>query len=176
MNDKLASLLIDLSEMSDEEADQFVFEKYVELYLDQRQEPRRIGVRQAHDGQEILFTESRYDHAFGTSREKTSRRYAKDKFDQLRGERVAWIAPVVAGRIDGTECWVIPPKDERRDKEGRILNQRLYLVRPERYVVWLEPSSRGDGWWFSTAYVAGFGDVRRWCQTGRKAWAHKNIP
>ncbi len=176
MDNRLASLLIDLSAMSDEEADQFVFEKYIELYLDRGQESRRIGVRPAHDDTDVVFTESRYDHAFGTSREKTSRPYAKDKFDRLRGERVAWIGPVIAGEIEDSECWVIPPKDERRDKKGRILNQRLYLVRPERYVVWLEPSSRRDGWWFSTAYLAGFGDVRRFCQTGRQAWAHKNIP
>jgi hypothetical protein len=176
MNDQLASLLIDLSAMLEEEADQFVFEKYAELYLDQGPEQRRIGVRNAHDGQEVLFTESRYDHAFGTSREKTSRQYAKDKFDRLRGERVAWIGPVVAGQIDGTECWVMPPEDGSRDERGRTLNQRMYLVRPEGYVVWLQPSSRRNGWWFSTAYVAGFGDVRRYCRTGRQVWAHKNIP
>jgi len=172
LNVRLASLLVDLSGLSDEQADELVFEKYVELYLDRRAEPRRIGVRPAHDGTDVVFTESRYDHAFGATHETTTRPYAKDELDRSRGERVAWIGPVIAGEVEAAECWVIPPKNGRRDVRNRPPN-RFYLVREERYVVWLEPSSKNPGLWFSSAYVAGYGDVRRYCRAGRRIWAHE---
>ena len=174
MDARLASFLVDLSGLSDKDAEQLVFQKYVELYLDRGRPPRRIGIRKTHDGTNVKFGESRYDHAFYTFAESTSRKYAKDKFDRLRGERVAWIGPVVAGEIEGTECWIGPPKNGRRDVRSRAPN-RFYIVPSERYNVWLEPT-RDGGWWFSSAYVAGFGDIRRYCRIGRQIWAQKNIP
>lgn len=172
MDERLASLLVDLSELSDEQAEELVFKRYGELYLDRGPEPRRMGVRKAHDGTDVVFTESRYVHAFGKPRERTTRQYAKDELDRLRGERVAWIGPIIAGEVKCTECWVIPPKNGGRDVRDRPPN-RLYLVREERYVVWLEPSSKSEDWWFSSAYVVGQGDIRRYCRAGRQIWVHE---
>ena len=170
MNDRLASLLIDLSETSDEEANRLVFEKYVELYLDATTASCRVGVRETHDGEPVVFFEDRFDHAFA----KTVAWCRKGPFDRLRGERVAWIGPVIAGEIEGTECWLLPPKNGRRDLQGRRPN-RAYIVHAEAYVVWLTP--RVDGRWrFSTAYVAGYSDIRRYRREGRRLWAHKNTP
>jgi hypothetical protein len=171
MDEKLASLLIDLSSMTDEEADRHVFEKYVELYLDKGEAPRRMGVRRTHDGEDALFTESRYKHAFGTSSDKVNSPYANDVFVRSRGERVAWIGPVIAGECEGTQCWLVPPKNGDRDARGRPPN-RLYVVGDEAYVVWLEPRRQG-GWWFSSAYVGRYADIRRYCRLGRQIWAHK---
>ena len=119
MNDRLASLLIDLSETSDEEANRLVFEKYVELYLDATTASCRVGVRETHDGEPVVFFEDRFDHAFFTSGQKTSRPYAKDRFDRRRGERVAWIGPVIAGTIEGSACYLLPPKDGTRSSGQR---------------------------------------------------------
>jgi len=171
MNPLLSSLLINLDGLSDEEAEYIVFEKYVELYLERGSPPRRMGSKISHDGTAVLFTESRFDHAFFTSSDKTSRRYVRDMFVRLRGGRVAWIGPVIAGQIPGSECWVIPPKNGRRDVRNRPPN-RFYLVPEERYVVWLEPAQDG-GWWFSSCYVAGLTDVKRYCRDGRRIWAQK---
>lgn len=174
MDERLASLLIDLSELSDEEAEQTAFNKYAELYLDTETASCRIGVREAHDGEQVVFFEDRFDHAFFTSSQKTSRSYAKDRLDRRRGERVAWIGPVLAGEIEGTECWVLPPRNGRRVLQGRRPN-RLYIVLAEAYVVWLEPRL-DERWRFSTAYVASYSDIRRYQRDGRRAWAHKNTP
>ncbi|MFN0137418.1 MAG: hypothetical protein ACKVS9_15040 [Phycisphaerae bacterium] len=170
----MAALLVDLGAYSDEEADEYTFEQYRRLYLDRSTQRGLIGIRKAHDGSDVYFAESRYEHAFGTPSEKTSRRYAKDMFDRARGERVAWIGPVIAGNILGVECWSVPPKNGRRDIRGRQPN-RLYLFDAECYVVWLEPR-RDGGYWFATAYVAGFGDLRRYRRSGRLVWAQKNTP
>ena len=173
MNDRLASLLIDLSETSDEEANRLVFEKYVELYLDATTASCRVGVRETHDGEPVVFFEDRFDHAFFTSGQKTSRPYAKDRFDRRRGERVAWIGLVIAGAVEGTECYLLPPKGGARLPGQR--ENRVYIVYAEAYVVWL--TSRVDGRWrFSTAYVAGYSDMRRYRREGRRLWAHKNTP
>ena len=173
MDENLAGLLIDLTDLSDKEAEWLVFEKYVELYLVRGMEPRRMGIRQTHDGTVAKFAESRFRHAFRTS-SKAVRRFGKDILVRSRGERVPWIGPVIAGKIAHTECWMVPQKDERQYRR-RPLRNRLYLLRDECYVVWLEPT-RDGGWWFSSAYVAGLGDIRRYCKAGYKLWEQKNTP
>ncbi|MCX5656339.1 MAG: hypothetical protein NTY65_17010 [Planctomycetota bacterium] len=167
MNAVLAELFLDLSAFSDEEAEQVVFEKYAELYLDCETRTGWVGIRKTHDGQDVVFFEDRFVHAFYTSKEKTSRQYAKDRFERSRGERIAWIGPLVAGEIDGSECWLIPPKDGGRHLDDRPPN-RFYLLRQEGYVVWLEPRKNG-GWKFSSAYVAGH-NLERYCTEGRLFW------
>jgi len=164
----LASLLLELTDLSDEEAEQLVFDKYAELYLDSGTLPRRIGIRKTHDGLDCLFTESRFDHAF-----YFGGWLKKSIFSKVRGVRVAWIGPVIAGLIEKTECWLIPPKDRFRGGQTMLWN-RLYLLRQESYVVWLEPG-KSNKWWFSSAYVAGRGDLRRYCNAGSLIWVQKNI-
>jgi hypothetical protein len=167
---KLAELLIDLSEFSDEDAEQVTFDRYAELYLDRGTSPKRTGLQRAHDGERVIFFEDRFPHAFS----ETVSWYAKGPFDRSRGERVAWIGPVVSGEVPGTECWLVPPKNGGHRTDNRPRN-RLYIVNDEGYVVWLEPL-RAGGFKFSSAYVAGPGDLRRYRKTGRKLWAQKNTP
>lgn len=169
MNPTVASLLLDLTDLSDGEAEQLVFDRYVDLYLDSGTPPRRIGIRKTHDGLDCLFTESRFGHAF-----YFRGRVKKDIFSKVRGARVAWIGPIIAGLIHKTECWLIPPKDRFRAGQTSLWN-RLYFLRQKSYVVWLEPG-KGNKWWFSSAYVAGRGDIRRYCNAGSLIWAQKNIP
>jgi len=166
LNPILHSMFLDLRGLSEIEAEQVVFDKYVELYLDHGVPPRTMGVRKTHDGSDCLFTESRFGHAFFSKE-----RYTKEKFDRLRGARVAWIGPVISGKIEGTECWLVPPKGITRQDLARHCN-RLYLVRDESFVVWLEPG-KINKWWFSTTYVAGRGDIRRYCNAGTLVWAQK---
>jgi len=169
VNPILASLLLDLSDLSDAEAEQLVFDKYVDLYLNRGIAPRRTGIRKTHDGSDCMFTESRFYHAFFCKEW-----YTKDKFSRLRGARVAWIDPLIAGNLKKTECWLVPPKDNSRRGQMRRFN-RLYLLREESFVVWIEPGI-ANKWWFSSAYVAGRGDIRRYCNMGTLTWAQKNIP
>lgn len=166
MNPTLASLLLDLHDLSDEEAEDLVFDKYVDLYLDRGTPPRRTGIRETHNSSHCMFTESRFNHAFFCKE-----RYAKDKFSRLRGARVAWIGPLIAGVFAKMECWLVPPKDAFRQDQMRRFN-RLYLLREESFVVWLEPG-KGKNWWFSSAYVAGRGDIRRYCNAGTLIWAQR---
>lgn len=170
MDDFLASLLIDLSDVTDDEAWRCTFDTYGKLYLDRGTTPRRTGATRTHDGEKVVFFEDRFVHAFS----ETVGWYQKGKFDPQRGSRVAWIGPVIQGRVSDTECWLVPPKNGGRRGPNRRPN-RAYIVRSELYVVWLEPLGSGD-WKFSSAYVAGPGDIRRYGRDGRLFWAQKNTP
>jgi hypothetical protein len=167
MNPALAALILDLSGLSDQEAEDVVFQRYIDLYLDRQTHTGWVGIRKTHDGEDVVFFEDRFEHAFCTTKDRTSRQYAKDRFQRSRGERVAWIGPIVAGEIEGSECWLIPPKGAGYNPHSRPPN-RFYIVRQEGYIVWLEPRKNG-GWKFSTAYVAGH-DIERYCREGRLLW------
>jgi hypothetical protein len=173
VDERLDSLWLDLLDLSPEEAEILAFEKYVELYLDKGAPPRRIGIHKTHDGRNVKFREERFEHAFYTSGDKTSRQYAKDRFVRSRAARVAWIGPIIAGEIQEVQCWLVPPKNGGRDLRGRRMN-RMYVLHDEKYVVWLEPEL--DGYKFSSAYVIDAGTLRRYCRLGRKIWDQKNIP
>jgi len=155
----LASLLLDLSNLSDKEAEEKTFQEYVRLYTDRETYKGMIGVRKTHDGEDVIFYEWRFDHAFFESAYKTSRKYNKGKFAMHRATRIQWIGEIISGNVDGCEFCDFPNSD-RRDSSGRIIIQRIYIVREENYIIWLEPHQKG-GWWFSTAYVANEGYIRR---------------
>ena len=129
---------------------------------------KRIGERRTHDGQAAIFYEDRFDHAFFTSVDRTSRQFNKGRFDRLRGARVNWIGKMIAGEIENTECWLIPPEAPGGNPS------RLYVLWEEAYVVWLLPRKDG-GWRFSTAYVSSRNDLRRKTRYGRLMW-RKKIP
>jgi len=167
VNPILSSLLLDLSNMSDEEAEDLTFHKYIETYTTRQTRKGRVGEMKAHDGEPVTFTEWRFDHAFFTSVDKTTRPYNKSKFDRNRAQRILWIGKIVQGHIPSAECYHIPAPG-RRDISGRLMVRRLYLIWEELYMIWLEPRSNG-GWWFSSAYVEYRGKdyVRR---IVRKGW------
>jgi len=137
--------------MSDEEAEDVTFQEYAKLYLDRETRKGMVGELQAHDGDTVVFTEWRFEHAFFTSRHKTTRQYNKGKFDRDRACRIRWIGWLIKGTISSVEYCHIPDRN-RRDPSGRIMVKRLYVLWEERYLIWLEPRFTG-GWWFSSAYV-----------------------
>lgn len=173
MNPNLASLILDLSNLSDEEAEQLTRRKYIQLYMDKKTYSGLVGERQTHDNQPVMFYEDRFDHAFFSSAHKTFRQYNKDEFQKDRASRVSWIGPVIQGNIEGTECWWIPDSN-RRDSSGNIIIKRLYVVWDENYLVWLEPLKTGK-WKFSSAYCANKNYIRKITGKGVCFW-RKKIP
>lgn len=171
MDPALASLLLDLSNLSDEQAEQKTYEEYIHLYMDHKTHTGLVGQRQTHDGQPVMFYDDRFSHAFFTSANKASRRYNKDQFQRDRGSRIRWIGEIIKGNINGSECWWIPDAC-RRDASGRIIVKRLYIHRYENYLVWLEPLKTGR-WKFSTAYVANKLYIRQITKKGTCFWRKK---
>jgi len=163
----LRQLLLNLDGLPMQEAERATFEKYLDLYMDKTNPERGFGLLAAHDGAHVRIAQSRFEHAFYTKGD-----CGRNAFDLGRATRVAWIGPIIQGSVPGTECWAVPPKEAHRRPRAR---NRLYLIRHEPYVVWLEPSQDG-GWWFSSAYPAGYGDIRRYCRLGRQTWARKKTP
>lgn len=104
MNPVLASLLLDLAGLSDEEAEELTYQEYVKLYMDRQTRRGMIGERQTHDGEPVIFYEDRFHHAFFTASDKITRPYAKNRFDRVRASRVRWIGGIIRGNIDGTSC------------------------------------------------------------------------
>jgi hypothetical protein len=150
LNPVLASLLLDLRGLSDEEALELTYQEYVGLYMDRKTDKGMVGIRKTNDGQSVIFYQDRFEHAFFTSAHRTSRQYAKDKFQIDRAARVRWIGQVIEGNIPGTECWYISSTQRYHSNSGTPA--RLYVLWDEKYLVWLEPWRKD--WWFSIAYVA----------------------
>jgi len=162
VNPTLASLLLDLSGLSDVEAEELTYQEYIKLYTVRQTRCGMIGVRETHDGDAVIFYEDRFYHAFFTTVDKISRQYNKAKFDRVRGSRIRWIGEVIQGNIDGTSCWYIS------DSPASIV-KRLYVVWDEYYLVWLNPRKKG-GWRFSSAYVADHKYIRRKTTKGSCFW------
>jgi len=73
---------------------------------------------------------------------------------------------VISGQVDGTQCFRVVDHTSYRKPAPE---KRLYIVRAERYVVWL--IRRNDGHFrFRTAYVAGHADIDRYIHRQRKLW------
>lgn len=163
MNEPLASLLLDLTDLPDAEAEELTFREYSRLYLDHETRKGMVGELQTHDGGSVTFYEDRFDHAFFTTFDKVVRPHNKGLFDKTRAVRVRWIGEIIAGNIDGTECYHIPSDTHSRFRSA--IMKRLYVLPEERYIVWLEPLKKG-GWKFSTAYLTGNRDIRRITEGG----------
>jgi hypothetical protein len=95
---------------------------------------------------------------------------AKSVFDKSRGARVRWIEPLVNGRFEQSECWEV-------SQAGKP-ESRLYVLWPERYMVWLYPMTRELGWNFSTGYIAANHNYIRGKTRGvaKKIWWHTKCP
>ncbi len=155
----LTELLVDLEDLSDDEAEERGRELYAELYLTKG----RVGVLSLHKGGEVVFFEDRYYHAFRTSSDRIRNPYSKAKVARDRIERIRWIKAILEGDVPKTECWLVPSQSGRRTRD------RLYVVWENRYVIWLSPRNDG-GWKFSSCYSATRQDIRRYTQQGAKIW------
>jgi len=127
----------------------------------------KIGIHRAHDGSEVVFHEDRFEHAFFTSPNRARNPYEKTKLDQERVRRIRWIRGTIAGNAPGSECWEVPGAGMRRRPPDRI-----YVIWPEGYVIWLFPRDQG-GWKFSSAYAPGAKEIRRYLHGGRRIWVWK---
>lgn len=130
--------------------------------------PARAEQVTTHDGLSVRIypDEEDFTHAFFTAASKHHRGWAKDVIDRLRVERARWIVPVIGGHVEGTACYRVVDYGASRKPPPE---KRLYVVRQERYVVWLLPR-RDGGWRFKTAYVAGHDDINRYIKRQRKIW------
>lgn len=154
----LESLKVDLSGLSDEEAEQRGLDLFLSEFFEEGTFRGEFGL---HDGQKVVVFQDRYEHAFKTSKDRSRRPYAKDEIARNRIERVRWIKPALQGKISGTECWLVP---DRRKK------QRLYIIVDEQYLIWLEERKDG-GWKFSSAYCVMRQDIQRYRSSGVKIWS-----
>jgi hypothetical protein len=161
----LASLLLDLEDLSDEEALELTYEEYVRLYMDHKTPAGLIGERRTHDDEPVIFYEDRFQHAFFTASDRVARPYGKDRFDTARASRVRWIGEIIRGNIPGTTCWYLcdPPAS---------MVKRLYIVWDEYYLIWLNSRKQG-GWKFSSAYVADHSYIREKTKRGKCFWRKK---
>jgi hypothetical protein len=136
------------------------------LYAEYCVVPARSGGVTTHDGEPVWIYPDDFDHAFFTAASRHRRGWAKDVIDPLRVARAAWIVPVIQGRVPGTSCYRVVDFGAYKKPSPE---KRLYVVREERFVVWLLPRSSG-GWRFKTAYVTGHGDIDRYTRRQRKIW------
>lgn len=137
------------------------------LYARHCVEPAKRGAVSTHDGERVVMYpgEPDFTHAFFTAGERHRRGWAKDIVDPRRVARARWIVPVIGGLVDGTQCFRVidyaaykkPPPEKR-----------LYVVRDERYVIWL--IRKPGGFRFKTAYVAGHADIERYIHRQRLVW------
>ncbi len=173
MNPKLASLLLDLNCLSDEEAIEFTRRIYLGLYTDTDTFKGKRGEIEIHDGQTVVFFEDRFKHAFFTSAYKTLRPYNKDAFVRQRAQRIHWIKAALLGQIDGVEGWHLP--SGRFDSSGNPIFKRLYILWEENYLIWLEFLTGQQKWKFSSAYVESKGKrrIRELAKMGTCFWRNK---
>lgn len=136
------------------------------LYAEHCVVPARSGLVTTHDGAPVVIYPDDFDHAFFTAASRHRRGWAKDVVDPLRVARARWVVPVIGGRVPGTKCYRVVEYGAYRKPPPE---KRLYVVRDERYVVWLLPRGKG-GWRFKTAYVTGYSDINRYTQRQRLIW------
>lgn len=170
MNPTLASLLLDLTGLSNEEAEEKTYQEYIRLYTDTQTKSGRRGELTLHDGEKAVFFEDRFEHAFFTSAYKTYRKYNKGAFDEKRAIRIRWIREILTGKTSGVEGWHIP--SGRRDNSGRPILQRFYVLWDENYLIWLEYLTKTEKWKFSSAYVEPRGKpyIRKLTRMGTCFW------
>lgn len=154
---ELAALLEDVSGLSSDA----LFEKGRSLYRELYLKKGRVGEATTHDGQVLLFYEDRYEHAFQTTSDRICAPERKDTVDAKRIARIRWILPIISGLVAETACFEVPSPAGRSRPPNR-----LYVLEPELYVLWLEPRTSG-GWKFSTAYPTIRERIERYKRGGR---------
>jgi len=156
---ELESLKVNLAGLADDEAAREGLRLYAQEFFPNGEFRSTLSL---HDGQPVVFFQDRYEHAFQTSPDRVRHPYSKSRVAVERIERMKWIKPVLQGKVEGTQCWLVLDPVQRQRK-------RLYVVVNEQYIIWLE-ERRDGGWKFSTAYCAGKQDIQRYTQGGVKIW------
>lgn len=146
-------LLLDLSQIAEMDREEFSRQKYRELFIDAIGK----GVHTCHDGEPVIFYESRFHHCCFTGRSRDTS--AKEILDLRRVERLPWILPLIGGDMVNSECWLI---DENRLK-------RMYAIPGKGYIAWLEMNKDGE-WFFSSAYVANTGYIYKQTRGHKRTW------
>lgn len=160
---QLHELLLNIDGMDSCALEQLGRSLYQELYLDNE----RFGIRQAHDGELLMFHASQFDHAFFTSSDRWCHPERKDVLRPASIERIRWIAPIVSGIIDGSACYEVP------SLTGRVRPpNRLYATFRHPFVIWLEPR-RDGGWKFASAYPCSIEEIHKYTRGGRTVWKWK---
>jgi len=161
----LNAIILDFSAVPDEELDPQGQAAYRFHYLNRG----KYGIHTSHDGEEVIFHEDQFGHAFFDKPDKKSLIKRRDLPDERRLERMRWIGPLIRGEVAGSECWHVPSPTGRRRPPNR-----LYIAWNQLYVVWLEPRQLG-GWKFSSAYdVVSARYIReKYCRGGGKIWPVK---
>ena len=128
----LAPLLCNVERFSGKALEREALRLYVRYCV----EPASQGKVVTHDGKRVVIyrDERDFTHAFFTAGEKHRRGWAKDIIDPRRVERVRWIVPVISGLVEGTQSFRVV---EYASYKKPPPEKRLYVVRGERYVVWL---------------------------------------
>ena len=136
MSADLSSLILDLTGLDDVEIEEVGRAQYRAACID----ANGYGIRLTHDGQEVEFWESRFEHAFSSVRD--SRALERERLiDGRRVARINWICEIIAGHVPNSDCWEVTEN----------LYKRFYRVVPKNYIIWLE-KYRSERWTFSTAY------------------------
>lgn len=150
----LDDLLIDLSDVPEDELEHFARNLYRETYITSG----NYGLFKCHDGETVKFWDSRFDHAFYTPK---NWQYTTEKqvLDKRRVERLKWIGALICGAAPNSACWLIEQN----------LTKRLYTVVPKGYLVWLELHREGF-WTFSTAYTTDAGYIHRTTRGQKRIW------
>jgi hypothetical protein len=159
---QLDSILIDLTGLDDAAVENLGRERFRAACID----AEGRGLRLTHDGQEVEFWQTRFDHAFFSSRDS---RFSDEKavIDARRVARINWICEIIAGRVSNSDCWEITQN----------LHKRLYRVVPKGYIIWLE-KYRSERWTFSTAYLAPAAHLHSRTKGAKRIWKYgqRNAP
>jgi hypothetical protein len=165
----LHTLLLDLGGKSHEEKVQEGRRIYKQLYLTHETKP--IGIFTLHDGEQVIFYEDSFDHAFYKSSNYQLYPKRKDLLDDERLKRIRWIGAVLLGKVPDSSCWEVQAGSGRHATQPN----RVYVVDRPCYVVWLEPrKDRGQvAWKFMSAYPANPKHLIEKCKQGACVWSYQ---
>src|SRR4029078_12781821 len=90
----LASLMIECSHLPERECGELARRLFNDTFLD----TARRGVRKTHDGHDVYIFPDRLKHCFYEKETRTC-------IDRIRLQRLAWILPMLQGRVSRSECW-----------------------------------------------------------------------
>lgn len=147
-------LLVDLSEVPESDLEVFARNLYGELYINSG----NYGLHKCHDGEDVKFWASRFDHAFFAPK-NWHLTTQKQILDKRRVERMKWIGELICGNVPNSACWLVE----------QSLIKRLYTIAPKGYMVWLELHREGF-WTFSTSYTADTATVHRTTRGNKRIW------